>query len=63
MSPYTCVRRAARNYGFTVLTHDGAIAEFRIADRDDPMYGAERTRKLQRCGQTLRNRVRHRVSA
>lgn len=53
---------AARRLRARGYLHDGAIVEFRIGERDDPVYSVERARKLRRRDHDLRKRVRHRAS-
>lgn len=43
--------------------HDGTIVEFRIHDRDEPVYSVERARKLRRRDNNLQTRQRRRVGA
>lgn len=50
--------RRLRPQGFK---HDGAVVEYRITDRDEPVYSLERARKLRRRDQSLRARTRRRA--
>ncbi|MEV5360592.1 hypothetical protein AB0K45_09635 [Micrococcus luteus] len=43
--------------------HDGAIVEFRVTERDEPVYSIRRVQRLRERDAGLRSRLRHRQSA
>lgn len=52
--------RRLRPHGYL---HNGAVVEYRITDRDEPVYSLERARKLRRRDNDLRTRTRGRAHA